>query len=602
MESNTIQDTIADVRAKFKDVRKLLDDHEKFSTETKPYKIKYQAIDVLKSMEMNLIKVLADMPEEEKGEEIIMLAVVHLNLGLLYADTEELQMGEEQFMKCLKLLENRELEPEAVLPVLSTLNQLGLIWSQWNQPAKAKEFLDQAEKIYNDFIDTNNPCRDPINMAQNFGIEQVKDELSPKEVLEKVHTLTLYYLAQVYSSLKDHRQSAIYCHMTLRRQLGDNDIMQDLDYIDWALNAATLSQYFMSNDGFSQARHHLAAASYILQRYENILKKKNETDGESEALTAEWENFRHRSADVARCWAKYGILLMSLSKQRLLQKNESGQENDQPNNKDPSKSTIIDSLKFDVLEKDIEPIVNQITDKYLLDFDDARSVFLNVQKWLEQAKAYYTLENHASDHILIVQDISQAYKYLSFFEEHEDRQAKMHQRRITVLENVLKELNPQYYQSACGQIWFELGEIYSDILDIKHDRLRSSDEKPTPQALTKINRLATSAIKNFQAFLDSIQTRNCNSEIEQFPNEVVQPALFSYFHLGRLYNKIITSDKAMQLENAQNSINAYKFVIDYCEKYPKAAEVMKVELNLCKELVSVLPIKINMLREQMMDR
>ncbi|CAL7949027.1 unnamed protein product [Xylocopa violacea] len=578
MESNTIQDTIANVREKFKDVRKLLDDHEKFSTETKPYKIKYQAIDVLKSMEMDLIKILADMPEEEKGEEIIMLAVIHLNLGLLYADTEELQMGEEQFMKCLKLLENKELEPEAVLPVLSTLNQLGLIWSQWNQPTKAKEFLDQAEKIYNDFIDTNNPCRDPINMAQNFGIEQVKDELSPKEVLEKVHTLTLYYLAQVYSSLKDHRQSAIYCHMTLRRQLGDNDIMQDLDCIDWALNAATLSQYFMSNDGFSQARHHLAAASYILQR--------------------------HRSADVARCWAKYGILLMSLSKQRLLEKNESEEENDQSklNNKDPSKSTIIESLKFDVLEKDIEPIAVQITDKYLLDSTDSRIVFFNVLKWLEQAKAYYTLENHASDHILIVQDISQAYKYLSFFTETETEQLCLHQRRKTILENVLKELNPQYYQSACRQIWFELGEIYSDMRDIWYDRARSSDKKPVLHTLKQSNRLAMSAIKNFQAFLDSIQTRNCNSEIEQFPNEVMQPALFSYFHLGRLYNKIITSDKAVQLKNAQNSINAYKFVIDYCEKYPKAAEVMKIELSLCKELVSVLPIKINMLREQMMDR
>ncbi|CAL7949028.1 unnamed protein product [Xylocopa violacea] len=557
MESNTIQDTIANVREKFKDVRKLLDDHEKFSTETKPYKIKYQAIDVLKSMEMDLIKILADMPEEEK---------------------EELQMGEEQFMKCLKLLENKELEPEAVLPVLSTLNQLGLIWSQWNQPTKAKEFLDQAEKIYNDFIDTNNPCRDPINMAQNFGIEQVKDELSPKEVLEKVHTLTLYYLAQVYSSLKDHRQSAIYCHMTLRRQLGDNDIMQDLDCIDWALNAATLSQYFMSNDGFSQARHHLAAASYILQR--------------------------HRSADVARCWAKYGILLMSLSKQRLLEKNESEEENDQSklNNKDPSKSTIIESLKFDVLEKDIEPIAVQITDKYLLDSTDSRIVFFNVLKWLEQAKAYYTLENHASDHILIVQDISQAYKYLSFFTETETEQLCLHQRRKTILENVLKELNPQYYQSACRQIWFELGEIYSDMRDIWYDRARSSDKKPVLHTLKQSNRLAMSAIKNFQAFLDSIQTRNCNSEIEQFPNEVMQPALFSYFHLGRLYNKIITSDKAVQLKNAQNSINAYKFVIDYCEKYPKAAEVMKIELSLCKELVSVLPIKINMLREQMMDR
>ncbi|KAK9297234.1 hypothetical protein QLX08_008969 [Tetragonisca angustula] len=587
------QDRIANIQAKFKDVRKLLDDLEKHKTENEPYKIKYEAIEVLKSMEIDLVNILADTPETEKEEEIIMLAVIHLNLGLLHTDTEELKAGEEQFMKCIKLLKNKELEPEAVLPVLSALNQLGIIWSQWNQPVRAKDFLDQAERIYNDFINTNNPCIDPINMAQNFGIEQVKDELSPKDILEKIHTLTLYYLAQVYNSLKDHRQSAIYCHMTLCRQLEQNDIAQDLDYIDWALNAATLSQYFMENGSFTQAKHHLAAASYILQKYKDMLKEKTEKNGESEALTAEWENFNHRSADVARCWAKYGILLLMLSKERLLHKTESEQDTNQSSN-DSSKSKIIDDLKFNSLEKEIEPIANQITDKYLLDFEDARLVFLNTQKWLEQAKSYYTLENLASDHISIVQDISLTYKYLAFFEEHEDRQAKMHKRRIDILENIIKELNPQYYESACRQIWIELGETYSDILDIKLDRLRSSDEKPTPQVLTKINHLAKSAIKNFQAFLDSLHLhRNSNSNIEEFPDEVMQPALFSYFHLGRLYNKIITPDKAIQLQNTQQSINAYKFIIDYCEKYPKAAEVMKVELSLCKELVNLSLLKSN---------
>lgn len=591
MESNSVQNIITKVREKFKDVRKLLDDVDKTTMESKPYKIKYQAIEMFKSMEADLISISENMSQEEQKEKVIMLAMIHLNRGLLHADTEELKASEEQFMECIKLLRNKELEPEAIISVLSALNQLGIIWSQWNQPMKAKNFLDQAEKIYNNFININNPCRNPINIAQNFGIEQIKDELSPKEVLEKVNTLTLYYLAQVYSSLKDHCQSAIYCHMTLRKQLGHNEIVQDLDYIDWALNAATLSQYFMENNSFFQARHHLAAASYILQKYKNILEQKSKNNEENEILAAEWENFKHRSADVARCWAKYGILLMLSSKERLMQKNETGQDNKQLNKN--SKSKIINDLRFSILEKEIEPIINQITDKYLLDFDDARSVFLNTQKWLEQAKTYYTLENHASDYILIIQDNSRAYKYLSFFEEHEDRQAKMHKRRIDILENVITELNPQYYESACRQIWIELGETYSDILDIKLDRLRSSDEKPSPQTLTKINYLAKNSIKNFQAFLDSLHVRNSNSEMQEFPDEVMQPALFSYFHLGRLYNKMITPDKTIQIKNMQNSINAYKFVIDYCEKYPKAAEVMKVELNLCKELVNLSIIKSN---------
>ena len=113
----------------------------------------------------------------------------------------------------------------------------------------------------------------------------------------------------------------------------------------------------------------------------------------------------------------------------------------------------------------------------------------------------------------------------------------------------------------------------------------------------EINNLAKNAIKNFENFFDSIENRNSDSGMKQFPDDLMQPALIAYFHLGRLYNKIITPDKAIQLENTQNSLNAYKFVVDYCEKYPKAAELMHVELNLCKELVNLLPMKISRLQE-----
>lgn len=38
------------------------------------------------------------------------------------------------------------------------------------------------------------------------------------------------------------------------------------------------------------------------------------------------EVLRYRSADVARCWAKYGLILLSSSKDRLLESEEHPQE------------------------------------------------------------------------------------------------------------------------------------------------------------------------------------------------------------------------------------------------------------------------------------
>lgn len=594
---------------KFAKVEELLEEH-KLNLEREPYKVIYKGIDLLKEIELKLYNSLNS--EQEQKENVkdltkLLLAIAYLKTGLLYTDTEELKVAEEYFMKCIDMLRGRELEPKCIVPVLATLNQLGIIWSQWSQPEKAKTFLDRAKQIYIDYTDQKNP-EDPIDLISNFNI--VEKGLSFKQVLDKLYILTLYYLAQVYGALKNHHKSAVYCHITLRMQLEQNEVINDLDYIEWALNAATLSQCFLENEGFNQARHHLAAAYYILEKYEKIMKEK-ESEMESEVAAAEYERFKHRSADVARCWAKYGLLLLSASINRLVKKVESDETDsndaedsqldskaEKDSEKDSEKS--FDDLKFDILMDDIKPIVNQITDAYLLDFDDAKSVFLNIQNWLDQAKAYYTLENHASDYVEIIQDLSSAYKYLSFFEENEDRQAKMHKRRIDILEATVKELNPQYYKNVCRRIWIELGTTYSDIMNIKLDRLRANNDRAEPQALNKINNLAKSGIKNYQFFLDSFDNNSTDGRNITFPPDLEKSALGAYFLMGGLYNKMFTFDKSVQLANTQNSLNAYKFIIDYCETHPEASETIKEEFNLCKEIVNLLPVKINKLKLELM--
>lgn len=602
MELDSVnKETLTDLEEKYAKVRKLLDESSKLDPETEPYKSKYAAADILKEMQIKLVQILDDnLTEKDRNLITAMLAVIWLNMGIISVDTEELAAGEEQLTNCVDLLLGRELGPEAILAILSALNQLGILWAQRDKPQDSQRFLEKAERIYKDYsaLDKDsNPA--PLLMAALFNLKDDEDGTNAEDIIERLHTLTLYYLAQIYGTLKDHLKSAVYCHMTLKRQLNH----EDLDCIDWALNAATLSQYFMEKGGFRQAKHHLAAASYILNKYEDELKGLDVSD---EAVAAKWESFRHRGADVARCWAKYGILLLSTSKERLMHhaEEETGQlcseiSKMQLDAKSEVTEECIENLRFVKIEKEIKEIENQLTDKYALDFNDARIIFLNAQTWLEEAKKYYTLENHASDHVQIVQDMSQLYKFLSFFEEDENRQSKMHKRRIDALEKIVKELNPQYYQTVCRQLWIELGEMYSDILDIKLERLQASDERPTAQALTKINNLARNSIKNFQNFLDSLVDPNTHNMPDRFSEDVVRPALFSYFLLGRLHYKLITPDKHAQLENLRNSLNAYKSLISYCEKDPKAGELMSIELSVCKDFVNLLPLKIEKLTREL---
>lgn len=82
-------------------------------------------------------------------------------------------------------------------------------------------------------------------------------------------------------------------------------------------------------------------------------------------------------------------------------------------------SDELSGLQFSTQELSVYE--DQVTDAYVLTFDDARAVFLNCQQWINQAKLYYTLDDQASDHIRIIQDYSELYRNLIFFEDDEER-------------------------------------------------------------------------------------------------------------------------------------------------------------------------------------
>ncbi|KYQ49183.1 KIF1-binding protein like protein [Trachymyrmex zeteki] len=558
------------VKEKYQEVQQLLE-HGAKSDPNKLYEKKSKAVEIL----MEILEALTHCKETLCT---VAAAITYLNIGILRADMEDTGFATECYKKCIDLLEDSKLTSEGILPAISANNQLEDIGL------------------------------DPVHMVTIMGIEEIEGNLCAKSILEKLHTLTLYYLAQVCRELDDKCNFALYCHRTLSKQLSQNKITQDLDYVDWALNAAAISQYFVEQDKFPQARHNLAAASFILEQYSEILKAKG-TRETSEIIAAQYENYDHGSANIARCWAKYGIALLGASKERLMKRAEEEDEDSKPAKVADevykySHTETMEDPRFVDLEPELESITNEVTDMYLLDFNDARPVFLNVRKWLDKAKEYYTFENHASDYAWIVQDLSQAYKYLAFFEDNEDRQARMHKRRIDILEEVIEGLSSRFYRIVCREIWIELAETYSEILDLKIDRLQASNERPTAHVTAKIERLARNSIKHYQSYLNSLEMSKSKNGVESFSDDLFYPALYTYFHVGRLYNKIITSDIQQKIENMQNSVDAYSFVVNYYDKHPeKQKKLEKYEfIKLSKEFVTLLPLTIDRLKQQQINQ
>lgn len=79
-------------------------------------------------------------------------------------------------------------------------------------------------------------------MGGKYLFAKIKPELLCFPRFEKACTHTLYYLAQVYQHLDMTEKAAQYCHTTLKRQLDYSGYSP----VKWALNAATLSQYYLT--------------------------------------------------------------------------------------------------------------------------------------------------------------------------------------------------------------------------------------------------------------------------------------------------------------------------------------------------------------------
>lgn len=247
-----------------------------------------------------------------------------------------------------------------------------------------------------------------------------------------------------------------------------------------------------------------------------------------------------------------------------------------------------------------EAYENVITDRYLLDMDDAKPVFLCTIKWIEQAKSYYRIDTEATEYAKIVQDHAMAYKHLAFFESDPSNQAKMHKRRADLLEDLLNQLNKVFYMNIVREILYELATAHSNILDIKLDAFDESQKLPNaivnPNALKKINDLITKSRKYFTEFIETyFQAKTRELKPDLSVDDLV-PIAFSYFQIARISYKFITPDKLLQYENLSTCLDSYKKFVEMCEKNEEVGEKMKAEVGVSKEMIQLLPLKLHRLK------
>ena len=555
-----------------------------------PFKSRYEGRDML----LKIVEALAPDLESDLRARAM---TVHLlaRIGTIDHEVEEWHRCQETLERALALAkeDSKGFKGLVIIPQLVCANQLGTLWCNRGDMEKSKLHLNEA-------LDAFARYKDPTaghNAAQNINDLLCPEFATPggpeqERALELLNTHTNYYLAQVYEKMGNANLAGEFCHVTLKRQLELNEYQP----LDWCSNAATLSHHYVVKGMFSDAKEHLCAARFVLEKHRLEMELKEMTPEEKEEGD---EALAATSAKIDRAWGKYCLILLKTSLDAVDddEGREDGRirvENIEDQNLESTHKVVFESME-------VEPQLQSIPTLLATNFEEARDIFVSGQRLFEESQRYFCMEEHCTDFTEINQDLSLMYKILASFEPEADRKCKMHKRRIDLLEAPLSELNESMYLLLCRQLIYEMAEAYERMMDIKLDVIKTNDALPAPAQVCKVNSLAEKSITYFERYLDTIKegVGDGKKMPNRFPVSVVRPALIAYFHLARLNDHIIViGDPDRKLKNKVRTFCYFKSLVDYCERNPEDAAMVEAELPVCAEMCNLLPIKIEKMRSE----
>ena len=554
-------------------------------------------------------------PEEQRYLQDLIL-LLRFRVGDSYCDTEETGTGErflEQVVAAQGTGSNGRGNGSIVATCtrrnaatrLAALNALGVLWAGRGDYEKGLERLQLAEDLYA-------ACASSIDAAPPYGT----DELLPRVAVigeraerdtgtsdayqagrrrnfEALYTHTLYYLAQCYGGLGQQSKGADYCQRTLQRQLAaasvgrsrDNDgggsSFDSASRLDWALNAATMAQYHLSQSDYAMCLHCLAAASLVGAAAED-------SDGEAEMDI--------KMAEIERCWVKLYINLLEDAILLRAQQEATGQaaiDKCQESCGGPDTPVFfeLDGLRELELEAGA-PLRPPKSSK------EANGIFKQGQLHVQAAQKVYGLDGHTSQHVECCRDSSTLWRLLAQLEADSARAAKMHKRRVDILAPLLVDLNPQFFLATCRQLQYELGETLATMVMIKSRVLVTAQKagtEPKREALEKLDALGERSSSYFSAFVDSFRDRKSKNLPQTFEDDDVQAVLMAQFWLARLAEKKLPRDHAHAASMLRKGEEVYKWIVTYCDAHPNL-KVFQQELAVCREILEVVPLKLQQLQ------
>lgn len=323
-------------------------------------------------------------------------AVLDSRLGSNLVQAEELSEGERMLTRAAQLL--RGCGASFLLERVRVLNSVGIVWSGRGEHEKARVHLEEAHAIFGSALE-----------------QGAADEGE----LAEAHTMSCFYLAQVFGHLGQVALSAAMCQVTLRRQC----LLPNLDRREWALNAVQLSGYFLTQDDWINAHRCLAAAEIVLKEGMRLLAM-SETSGSSDDDEYSVKGrMKQASANIGWGWGK-------LYKSKL------------ESSRSSSVSRAVTPVEFPGILSPTPDAQARALESQHISYDAACDLIKKGLAGFGRAHAHYVLDGFVTDHCTIAHDISGMYRALCYYTHDDSTKCKLHKRRMDLIVPLANALNP----------------------------------------------------------------------------------------------------------------------------------------------------------------
>ena len=505
-------------------------------------------------------------------------AIFFYYLGSFNASNEDPSVCEEPFTKSIKYFNSlpTDIKIKFVNYYQEIFNNLGIIYYNRGEIKKGLEYLAKAEQIYktfflnlskdkNKFIISNDLFfffnnllnESTKNMLYNF---ETSDFEKNRKLFEHNYTLTIFYFAQAFTKLNFRKKAIHFCSVTLKRQI-END---EYDLKDAVNNCINLSDFYLESQNFAQTEYILRCALSLIPKDKTQKKKLR--------------------ASVQAQLGKYYLERLKLA--LLLMRKNTSISNEK------NLEELLNKKKF-VIENMKEIQFPEIKDVHNL--EEAKSLFRKGNTQLKRALEIFVMDGYVTDHIKITQTISQLYKYLIFFEPDNARIFSMEDRRINLLEPIVKAINHKVYVIQWQEISLELAEIFCEIFESNYEIFRSNPKKLDEKIIEEINTYGNKSLFYYEDIIGYIENEYGKETEKKFEDFITIITIKS--NIARLYSKIIyVNDIKKRVDSLKKSLEIYNQVyilLKGAKDIFGDKEELKENLNMCEEMIGMLPIKID---------